>query len=118
MNDIAKIISQLEEQGAAIGRAISALRAIDSAGPSRAVPKSSPAKAGRRKRQLSAEGRKNIIAAIKKRWAAKRAGEAAAAGRSAPGKRKVKRVISPEARKKMAEAAKKRWTTRKKEQAA
>ena len=116
MTDIAKIISELEEQGAAIDRAISSLRAIDSPGSSRAVSKSSPAKVGRRKRHLSAEGRKNIIAAIKKRWAAKRAAEAMAARKSAP--RKVKRVLSPEARKKMAEAAKKRWVARKKEQAA
>ena len=116
MSDITNVVAQLEQQREAIDRAISALRGIDGTSRSRAASKGSPAKAGRRKRHLSAEGRANIIAAIKKRWAAKRAAEGKAATKSTPKKRKAKRVLSAEARKKMAEAARKRWAVRKKAQ--
>ena len=83
MNDLSKIISQLEEQKSAIDRALSALREI---GGTRAGATGAPAgrKRGRRKkRHLSEEGRQRIIAATKKRWAAKRAADAAAAKKRA-----------------------------------
>ena len=118
MSDITNVVAQLEQQREAIDRAISALREIEGSGPNRAASTISPTKTHGRKRHLSAEGRANIIAAIKKRWAAKRAAEATAAKKSAPKKHKAKRVLSPEARKKMGDAARKRWAARKKQQAA
>lgn len=48
-----------------------------------------PKKARRKKRRLSAEGRANIIAALKKRWAMRRKEEAQAASKAVP-KRKAK----------------------------
>jgi hypothetical protein len=81
LKDIETIISQLEEQRSAIERAISALRDI---GGSEAIlvkkgrPGRPPAIAGDSpapvsKRRLSPEGRKRIVQALKKRWAAKKA---------------------------------------------
>ena len=93
MNDINRIISELERQRIAIERAISALRDVSApaattsqVSASKATKKSSP----RKKRQLSEEGRQRIIEATKKRWAAKRAADAqkATAKSSAPGRKK------------------------------
>jgi hypothetical protein len=76
---------------------------------------------GRKKPRLSAQGRANIIAAAKKRWAALRATQngalakkAAAPKKVAPAKKGKKRVLSAQARKKMALAAKQRWAAQKK----
>jgi hypothetical protein len=80
-----------------------------------------PAK--KKKRNLSAEGRKRIAAAVKKRWAAQKA-KAAAPKSTAAGTKKAaavaaakpakkKRNLSPEGRKRIAEAAKKRWEAKK-----
>jgi hypothetical protein len=114
LSHIANAISELEHQKDAIDRALSALRAI---GTSEAKPGATNNSAGmsRGKRRLSAEGRRNIIAATKKRWAEKRAAQdgAGATKKAAPAKRAKKRVLSAEARKKMADAAKKRWAAKK-----
>ena len=80
MNDLSKIISQLEHQKSSIERALSALREIGSvraAGPG--APAGGRKRGRRKKRHLSPEGRQRIIEATKKRWAAKRAADAAAA---------------------------------------
>jgi len=79
LNDITRIISDLERQRNAIERALSALREVTERGlgntpsvptPSRATESATGTK---KKRQLSPEGRQRIIDATKKRWAAKRA---------------------------------------------
>jgi hypothetical protein len=105
VNDVENIISKLEKQRSAIDRAISALREITGSpatGPDVAENKT-------KKRHLSPEGRKRIIEATKRRWAAKRAAQAAAVpSRSHGGK------LSNEGRKKLAMAMKKRWATAKK----
>lgn len=80
MNDLSKIVAQLEEQRDAIDRALKALREIGgSSGAVRVAATSaaaSVAPAGKkkgpgrpRKRRLSEEGRQRIIEAAKRRWA-------------------------------------------------
>ena len=75
MNEIAKIISQLEHQKAAIERAISALREIE--GPSQIGASTAPKFPGNasQKRHISPEGRKRIAEALRRRWAAKKSGK-------------------------------------------
>jgi len=79
MHPIENIISQLEKQRAAIDSAIAALTKIAASGgtvPKKAPGKRAAAKATGRtlpKRRLSEEGRRNIIEATKRRWAAVRA---------------------------------------------
>jgi hypothetical protein len=93
LNDINRIISELERQRVAIERAISALRdvsvpaAATAQAPTSATKKTAaPAK---KKRQLSPEGRQRIIDATKRRWAAKRAeGQKTTAKKSSPGRKK------------------------------
>jgi len=65
-----------------------------------------------RKRHLSPEGRRRIIAAAKKRWAAKRADGAGTASKRAAAPRRG--VMSPAGRKRLALAMKKRWAAAKK----
>jgi hypothetical protein len=133
VNHIAQIISQLEHQRAAIDRAISALREID--GPTQggaATPATVEGTTTVQKRHISPEGRKRIIEATKRRWAAKRAAEksgtsvkSAAPAKNSPGASGAARPaaasgkttarkghISPEGRKKLAEAMKRRWAAK------
>jgi len=110
--DLTNIITELEQQAAAIDRALVALRAIggESAprrGPGR--PKKSvdvdgsPA-AAPKKRVLSSEGRKHIIAALKKRWAEKKAAKAAPVA-------KKRRGLTAAGRKRLSEMMKARWAS-------
>jgi hypothetical protein len=117
LSQIANAISELEHQKDAIDRALSALRAIGTSGPKPGATNNSVG-VSRGKRRLSAEGRRNIIAAVKKRWAEKAAQDGTASKKAAPTKKATKRILSAEARKKMADAAKKRWAAQKKKQAA
>ena len=98
--NIENVISQLERQRSAIDRAISALREI---GASNSIPAAAAAGAQRqgkrRKRHMSAEGRKRIAEAARKRWAEMRAGKAS------PRKRR----LSAEGRRRIVEATKRRW---------
>jgi hypothetical protein len=112
VNNVENVISQLETQRSAIDRAISALREV--AGKSPLAQVTSPSSNGQpRKRHLSPEGRRRIIAATKKRSAAKRAnGEGTASKRTAAPRRPG--VMSPEGRKRLARAMKKRWAAAKK----
>ena len=117
MSHIASVISELEQQREAIDQALSALRGIG-ASTMNAGTTNNRAGAPRRKARLSAQGRQNIIAALKRRWAEKRATAAAqnnaTAKKAAPTKKPKKRVLSAEARKKMSLASKKRWAAQKK----
>ena len=123
MSDLGKIIAELEHQRAAIDRAISALREI--AGPTRgeaATFATGEGKTTGQKRHLSPEGRKRIIEATKRRWAAKKAAEltegdvqskTATKPASANGKAASRKGhISPEGRKKLAAAMKRRWAAK------
>jgi hypothetical protein len=73
LKDINSIVSELEQQRDAIERAIKALKEVTGARAVKPTIEQTPLPAGRKKRHLSAEGRRRIIEATKKRWAAKRA---------------------------------------------
>ena len=96
------IIAQLERQNAVIGRALAALREVDGGAISHEAA-SSPAT---RKGGMTPEGRKRLIEALKRRWAARRA----AATKEAPTSRKSN--FTPEGRKRLAEAMKRRWAVK------
>jgi hypothetical protein len=69
-----------------------------------------------KKRKLSAEGRKRIVQALKRRWAAKnKSALAARPVTSKSAKTTKKRQISAEDRKRISEAAKKRRAAQKAE---
>ncbi|MES1257743.1 MAG: hypothetical protein ABUS51_04905 [Acidobacteriota bacterium] len=89
-----EIITQLEQQRDAIERALSALRDVDEnsgAGPRSAVATASTGTAAKKKRKggMSPEGKQRLIAALKARWAAQKAGVATekATVKKVPGKR-------------------------------
>ena len=111
MNNVENVISQLETQRSAIDRAISALREVAGKNPLARVASPS-GNDQRRKRHLSPEGRRRIVEAAKKRWAAKRAnGTGTASKRTAAPRRGA---MSPAGRKRLALAMKKRWAAAKK----
>jgi hypothetical protein len=105
------IIARLEEQAAAIERALEALREVEgtSAPATAAKSSASPAK---RTGGMTPEGRKRLSAALRKRWAAKRAAEgtSSAAPQKKSAARKVR--ITPEGRERLAEAMKRRWAVK------
>jgi len=110
VNNVENVISQLETQRSAIDRALSALREV--AGKSAQAEVISPGPDGQpRKRRLSPEGRRRIIEATKKRWAAKRA---KGAGTSKHTMAPRRGTMSPAGRKRLALAMKKRWAAAKK----
>jgi hypothetical protein len=82
VNKVGNMIDQLEKQRSAIDRALSALREI--AEPSGRTPIAAAGDHRQTGRHLSPEGRRRIIAATKRRWAAKRAAEAAPGRSQAP----------------------------------
>ena len=84
MNNVDRIISDLEAQRKVIERALSALREIaDLVGSEASRVASTPLPPRRKKRRLSAAGRRAISEATKKRWALKRAEESATARKKA-----------------------------------
>ncbi|MGA3236159.1 MAG: hypothetical protein ABSG03_07650 [Bryobacteraceae bacterium] len=64
---------------------------------------------GRKRRKMSAAGRKRIAEAQRKRWAASRKGSVAPAKAVKPEAQKPKRKLSAAGRKRIIEATKKRW---------
>jgi hypothetical protein len=93
MDALNEIIARLEKQKEAIDKALGALREIDeAAAPAPAPAPVAPAKRSYTRRAvaekkesggISAEGRKKLADAMKKRWAAKRAAPAAKAVKKA-----------------------------------
>jgi hypothetical protein len=63
------------------------------------------------RRTMSAASRKGIADALRRRWAAKRAGATQTAMPVAP--KKARRRLSPEGRRRIIEATKKRWAAAK-----
>jgi len=108
VNNVEDVISQLETQRSAIDRALEALREVAGKSPLATMPSSN---GRRRKRHLSPEGRRRIIEATKRRWAAARANGAGASKRAASPRRGV---MSAAGRKRLALAMKKRWAAAKK----
>lgn len=102
MNDIKRIINELERQRTAIDKAIAALRDVTlSAGATAGSSASSQAPVARKKRRLSPEGRRRIIEATKKRWAAARA-----QGNASPAKGGSKQAVKKSRARKSAAARK------------
>jgi hypothetical protein len=108
------IIKKLEHQRIAIERALAALREVDGSTvetPAAAPAVSAPAtRKGRRKGGMTPEGRRRLSEALRKRWAAKRAGSVPSASATRPAKRKG--GMTPEGRKRLSEALKKRWAVK------
>jgi hypothetical protein len=114
------IIMQLEHQKAAIDKALTALRDVNGIGaPAETKPAEAPET---RKSGMTAEGKLRLVAALKKRWAAKKRAakkaavavpvEAAPAVATTPAPVKRKSTFTPEGRKRLAEAMKRRWAVK------
>lgn len=108
-NGLNEVIEQLEQQKTAIDRALAALREVGG-GTSTAAPSvGRPGKAAR-KGGMTPEGRRRLSEALKKRWAAKRAGSTVKSAVKAKAKRKG--GMTAEGRKRLSEALKKRWAAK------
>ena len=111
-NGLTDVIRRLEEQRAGIDRALAALREVEGiAGDSGSGAGSGHGrgKQGARKGGMTPEGRRRLSEALKARWAARRAGSSAPAGRS---KAKRKGGLTAEGRKRLSESLKKRWAVK------
>jgi hypothetical protein len=117
LKDIESIVSELEQQRSAIDRAISALREVSGTQASETSDGSQQQQApATKKRGITPAGRRKLAEAMRRRWAAKRAGEQnsiAGTQKSAPAAKKTratkKRRLSPEGRQRIIEATKRRW---------
>ena len=100
------IIARLERQGKTIERALTALREVE--GIEAAAPASSSSEPAKRKGGMTPEGRKRLSAALRKRWAAKKAAEGAPA--ASPKQAATRKGgMTEEGRRRLAEAMKRRW---------
>ncbi len=114
MDGIKEVVARLEEQKTAIDKALEALRGIESGDgyqPGVEVveaPRHGPP--AKRKGHMTPEGKKRLIAALKKRWAAKKAAAPMEAAAEAPATKK--RGFSKTTRKRLAEAMRKRWAVK------
>jgi hypothetical protein len=109
VDGLGEIIRRLEKQRGAIERALAALRDIEGAGvpvKRRGRPPGKKKRGG--KRHMSAEARARIGEATRKRWAEKRAAEAAET--RAPARKK--RRLTAAGRKRLSDAMKARWASK------
>ena len=110
-NSLNEVIKKLEQQRIGIERALAALRDIEGPGLETTAPAAASAPRGRRKAKrkggMTPEGRRRLSEALKARWAAKKAGSAAA-----PAKAKRKGGMTPAGRKRLSEALKARWAAK------
>jgi hypothetical protein len=110
-NSLNEVIKKLEQQRIGIERALAALRDIEGPGLETTAPAAASAPRGRRKAKrkggMTPEGRRRLSEALKARWAAKKAGSAAA-----PAKVKRKGGMTPAGRKRLSEALKARWAAK------
>jgi hypothetical protein len=107
---LTSIITQLERQKTGIERALAALRTVEGIeAPATAAPASSAPAA--RKGGMTPAGRRRLSAALKKRWAAKKAAAAVAVETPPdPAPRKVR--FTAEGRQRLAEAMRRRWAVK------
>jgi hypothetical protein len=118
IDGIKDVVVRLEQQKSAIDKALEALRGIESGdghrsgvelaeeGPKRGRP-------AKRKGGMSPEGKQRLIAALKRRWAARKAAQGGAvveAPAAAPATKK--RGMTPDGRRRLAEAMRKRWAVK------
>jgi hypothetical protein len=120
MDGFSDIIKRLEQQAKAIERALAALRDVEGieseAAPVAAAAQTegSPAK---RKGGMTPEGKERLVAALKKRWAAKKraakkADSAASAEQQETPATKKGGGMTEEGRQRLAEAMKQRWAAK------
>jgi hypothetical protein len=112
LNEIESMIAQLERQGDAVDRALLALREIEGAGAAAPVKRRGRPPGKRKGGGMSAEGRARIGEATRRRWALKRAAEAAGSKKTVrAGKKAVggRRPMSAEGRANIVAAAKRMW---------
>jgi hypothetical protein len=107
-NGLNEVIQKLEQQRTAIERALSALREV---GGVEGNTGTSTGRAGAAKRKggMTPEGRRRLSEALKKRWAAKRAGSQV---RAKATKKRKSGGMTPEGRKRLSEALRKRWAAK------
>ena len=109
--DLNRIVAELRSEQERIGKAIGALlEGVGWTGPS----KRSAGKAGPRKGRggITPAGRRRLAAAMKARWAARRAKSPAMSVKTAGPKKRG--GLTAAGRKRLSEAMKKRWAERKK----
>lgn len=102
-NGLAGIIKQLEQQQKAIERALAALRYIEGIAP--------PATASATRKVGRSPSQSRRPEGQKKRWAAKKAAEAAPTAMPAKAARRKPR-LTPEGRERLAEAMRQRWAAK------
>ena len=108
--DLNRIVSDLKSERDRIGRAISAL--LEGAGLSGATKRATrKAATPKRRGGITPAGRKRLAAAMKARWATRRAKSATASRTSATKKRGG--GMTAAARKRISDAMKKRWAEKK-----
>ena len=105
-------IQGFEDQKRHIDGQIAELRAMLSGGP--AEPAATPELPQRKRRRISATGRKAIAEAQRKRWAASRSAAEASSPQGAP---KPKRKLSAAGRRAISAATKRRWALKRAEAA-
>ena len=76
MNDIARVISRLEQQRVTIDRAIAALLEVEEIKPAQTASVDGAGTHKPKKRRMSAAGRRRIAEGTRKYWAEKKAAEA------------------------------------------
>jgi len=101
--DVKRILAELSAEREQIDRAITALESLGHVGSS--IRGRRLGKPARRRRRLSAAGRKRISEAVKAMWARRR---------KKAGKASTTRHMSAATRKRLSELAKQRWAARKK----
>ena len=106
--DLNRIITELKAERDRIVRAIAALLEDAKVAVSRTVRRAGAPK--RRRGGLTAQGRRRLSQAMKRRWAERRIGKTTGKAR-AP---KRRGGLTPAGRKKLSEAMKKRWAEKKK----
>jgi len=109
--DINGILSSLRTERDKLDRAIAALE-----GAASGLSRVSRAPARRKQGKLTSEWRRRISEAMKRRWAARRAGKSKAAASKAPAPKK-RGGLTPAGRKRLSELMKKRWAERRKKSA-
>jgi hypothetical protein len=114
-NGLKEIIRSLEQQKKGIERALAALHEVDGT-PIESTEVAAPTapRRGRRARKggMTPEGRSRLSEALKKRWAAKRAGSAVKPARATAKAAAKKGGITAEGRKRLSDALRKRWAAK------
>jgi len=108
--DLNKIVNELKSERDRLGRAVAALL-NEARGAVGARIATAP---GRRRKGITAAGRRRLSLAMKRRWAERRGKGATAAKAKASVAAPKRRGLTPAGRKKLSEAMKRRWAEKKK----